>query len=216
MHYALLIDTETINIEKRFIYDMGIVVLKYENRTYNVVSKHSFVIKQIYDNTMLFNTAYYGNKRPLYVSRLKGKTSQKKHYGHAMRFINKLIKQYKIKRVYAYNSSFDKSAFNFASNWFKRQEKILKLKWYDLMGMANNFIHNSQQYKDFCQANGFITKKQFYQTSAEKTYAFLTDNPTFIESHIGIEDCDIELTILNECMKQGYDFLHYKKKFLRA
>jgi hypothetical protein len=216
-NYILIVDTEAIDLNKPFIYDIGLIVAKQnENGTYESVVENSFIIKQVYQNKELFNTAYYGNKRPKYVKMLKGKTSVQKYYGHAMRYIKAIIKQYDIKNVYAYNCWFDKKAFEFTSAFYKQKNAFKGLWWNDIQAIANNFIHSELDYNDFCVKNNYITEKGNLKCNAEITYKFITNNNNFIEDHMGLSDSRIELKILNNAIKKGYDFKNYNKRYIQA
>ena len=87
------------------------------------------------------------------------------------------------------------------------------IEFVDILTIANNFIHNSQEYKKYCKLNNFITEKGNCKTNAEITYKFISGDLDFEERHTGLEDCKIELEILKYCVKLGYDFnTIYKKK----
>lgn len=215
--YILIVDTETIDLKKPFIYDIGLIVAKQnEKGIYESVIENSFIIKQVYQNKELFNTAYYGDKRPKYVKLLKGKYSIQKHYGHAMRYIKSIIKHYDIKNVYAYNCWFDKKAFEFTSAFYKQKNAFKGLWWNDILAIANNFIHSELDYNEFCVKNNYITEKGNIQANAEITYRFITNDNDFIEDHMGLSDSRIELDILNKSIQKGYDFRNYPKRYIQA
>ena len=179
------------------------------------MEEKSLIIKQVYDNKILFYTAHYKVKRPMYIKGLKGRTMKRQHFGHALRTMEKSMKKHNIQRVYAYNSPFDKKAFNFTIKYFGTRNIFYEKGWYDIHAIANNFIHNTEEYKEWCIENGFVSPKNYLRTNNEKTYAFLTDNIDYKEIHTGLEDSKIEMFILNECIKRGYDFKHYRKKFIK-
>jgi len=210
----IVVDTETIDISKRFIYDIGFIVAnKSETGQFESEVEHSFIVKQVFDNKILFHTSYYKKKRPLYTKGLKGRTMKRKHFGHILRFMKVLIKKDKIDRIYAYNSPFDKKGFEYNIDYFGTENIFKGVGWYDILAIANNFIHNTKEYQDFCKLHNHITTKNYYKTNAEITYAFITNNPSYKEIHTGLEDSKIELEILNYCIAKGYDFRHYRKKY---
>lgn len=215
--YIMILDTETIDAQKAFVYDIGIIIAqRQENGTYQEIAGHSFVIRQVYDNKELFTTAYYSVKKPLYTKALRSRKSIKKHFGHTLTFIDKVIKDYGIKSVFAYNSPFDERALNFTAKFYKTRKPLTSIKWYDLQAISNKLIHDTNDYKAFCKKNLFITPKGYYKMSAETTYAYIHNNPKFQEEHTGLADCRIELDILNENLKRGYDFETWRKKFLKV
>ena len=208
MNY-MLIDTETIDLKKRYIYNIGIIVF---NEKMQVLGTHDLVIKQIYDNKLLFNTAYYGKKRPLYVSKLKGRTAKRTHLGNAFRTIKAIIKNSNVDTVFAYNASFDKGAFTYTSKHLKATNPLEKVKWIDIQALANNHIHNTKAFQDFCKKNNYITQKGYLKANVEITYEFLLGHP-FKETHLALEDCLVEFEILKKCKDI---FTPTKKKFFKV
>jgi hypothetical protein len=67
----VVFDTETTSLEKPFCYNIGYVIADIESG--NVLLKKDFVVEQVWHNPMLFTTAYYFDKREIYISRMKGK-----------------------------------------------------------------------------------------------------------------------------------------------
>jgi NAD-dependent SIR2 family protein deacetylase len=61
-----------------------------------------------------------------------------------------------------------------------------------------NPIISTENYKEFCKTNGFMTKhkRPQPQKKAETLYRYLTNNIDFVEEHTGLEDSLIELEIL--------------------
>lgn len=192
---SLIIDTETISINKPFIYDIGLIVVDSELK---VLEYHHLILSQVYDNKLLFSTAYYTEKRTEYLKRLKGKTAKKTHVGHAFRTIRSIIETYNIEEVYAYNAPFDKRAFEFTSKAFNLKNPLRDMEFIDIQVLANHNIHNTKEYKDFAKENNGITEKGFYKVNAELTGAYLLKVP-YQENHIGLDDCFIELEILRNC-----------------
>ena len=213
----LVIDTETINIDKPYIYDLGLVVAQDNGKgEYLPIIENAFVIRQVYDNKPLFNTAYYRNKKPLYTQKMRQKKAIKKYLGHTMRYIESIIKQHKITKVFAFNSPFDKRAINYTTDFFKTRNLFEKLEWYDIQAIANKYIHQTYDYRVFAKNNGYVTPKGNLKGNVEITYQFITNNKHFREDHMGLQDAIIELQILNHCFKRGYQFTQEKRQFIKA
>ena len=189
----LVLDTETISLDKPFIYDLGYVIT---NDKGEIILKKSYVISQVWNNKELFATSYYANKKPLYVERLKSGYSKKVSWGNAIRYLLNDIKKYNIENVYAYNSRFYSRALNFMCAWYKSKVKM-NIEIQDIMEFIQP-ITNTQEYKDFCETNGYMTnhKKPQPQKKAETLYRYLKNDNEFIEEHTGLEDSLIELEIL--------------------
>ena len=190
----LVLDTETINLEKQFVYDLGYTIADGDG---NVVAKKSYVISQVYNNKELFATGYYSNKMPLYESRLKSGYSKKVGWGHAMRYLANDIKKYGVTEIYAYNSKFDTKAIAFMCSWFNVVNPLGATEILDIMDFIVPIVA-TKEYKEFCRSNGFMTKHKYPQPQkkAETLYRYLTDNVDYEEEHTGLEDSLIELEIL--------------------
>ena len=61
-------DKKTIAIAKPLVYDIGWVVA---NRTQGILYKRNFLVAEIFCVPAIFNTAYYKEKRPVYLEMLK-------------------------------------------------------------------------------------------------------------------------------------------------
>ena len=190
----LVLDTETINLEKQFVYDLGYTIADADG---NVVARKSYVISQVFNNKELFATGYYSNKMPLYLERLANGYSKKVGWGHAMRYLANDIKKYGITEIYAYNSKFDSRALNFMCAWYKVVNGLGGIEIQDIMNFIKP-ITKSQDFVNFCESNGYMTnhKTPQPQKKAETLYRYLTNNVDYEEEHTGLEDSLIELQIL--------------------
>lgn len=193
----LVFDTETISLNKSFIYNLGYVIVNADGK---VIGKRNLIIRQIYDNKPLFATAYYANKRPIYTSYMKGRTAKKVSWGEACRIMAKDIKDYQVIDGFAFNSNFDEKAFYFNHLFFRNKVRPLDgIKVHDIMDYIGVFTE-TEEYKAFCKINGFVCKNGRVRRTAESCYAFITNNPNYKEEHTALEDSIIEAVIL------GYAF----------
>lgn len=194
----LVFDTETISLEKSFIYNLGYVIVNPADGT--TLLERNFIIRQIYDNKPLFATAYYANKRPLYTAMLKGRRTRKVDWGTACRIMCKDIKEYNVADGYAFNSPFDAKAFYFNHLFYRNKRRPLDgIKVNDIMDYIKIFTE-TEEYKTFCKTNGFICKNGRVKRTAEACYAYITNNPSYKEEHTALEDSKIEWVILQRAL----------------
>lgn len=104
------------------------------------------------------------------------------------------IQNFKIKKLFAYNVSFDKSALSRLLTPIVLQS--LNLEFCDIISGIVQTRLQSVKYIDFCNTHGFITQKGNVQTKAEIVYKYLTGALDFTEEHTGLADCEIEYQIL--------------------
>jgi hypothetical protein len=68
--------------------------------------------------------------------------------------------------------------------------------------MAREVICTMPSYEKYCWEFGHLTKNGKPRATAEILYRFLSGDENFIESHTGLEDCEIEKEILVYCLKK--------------
>ena len=198
----IVFDTETISLEKSFIYNLGYVITAPDGKE---LCSRDFVIRQIYDNKPLFATAYYAHKRPIYTNRMKAKQAKKVSWGEACRIMAKDIKTYSISDGFAYNSRFDEKAFYFNHLFFRNKRRPLDgINVHDIMDYIKVFTE-TESYKQFCKANGFVCKNGRVRRTAESMYAYLLNTPDYKEEHTALADSRIEAYILQRCFAECDD-----------
>lgn len=114
-----------------------------------------------------------------------------------------IIQKYNIKRVWAYNCTFDKSALNRLFGDEKFSVISSMVEFCDIIPAILHTKLLNKEYINFCKKNGFITEKGNIQTKAEVVYKFLTNNLNFEEEHTGLADVQIETQILITAMKES-------------
>ena len=202
--YCIVFDTETTSLDKPFCYDLGYVILDME--TGEIATEKHYIVEQTWHNLPLFESAYYKEKRPLYVSLMRAKKATMDKWGYIMRAMRKDIIQYNITDAYAYNSDFDDKVFTFNCDWFKCLNPLENVAIHDIWGYASQFITNTKGYKAFCEKYERFTDTGNYKGSAEVVYQFLKDAPDFIEAHMGLYDSQIEAFILFACVSFGAEW----------
>lgn len=198
----VIFDTETTSLNKPFCYNLGYVIV--DASTFEILKKEDFVIQQIWENLPLFATAYYEEKRNIYISAMRGKKAEMIKYGYAMSKMIADFKKYDVKKAYAYNSPFDDSVFSFNCDWYKVRNPFDNIPIYDIRGMVTKFITDTEAYKNFCEENEFFTEtKRNYSTTAETVYRYITKNLDFEEAHTALSDSIIETEIIHYCIENG-------------
>lgn len=199
--YALVFDTETTGLDKPFCYDLGYLILDMNSKCF--VKQCHFVIEQIWHNLPLFESAYYKEKRVNYIKAMRAHTIVMDKWGYIMQSLYRDIKKYNITDAYAYNSDFDDKVFTFNCDWFKCNNPLETIAIHDIWGYASEYILDTDNYKLFCEQNQYFTDAGNYKGSAEIVYRYLTNDPSFIEAHMGLPDSQIEACILSNCVAMG-------------
>jgi len=197
---VMIFDTETTALDKCFCYDLGYTIM---SDTGAILLRKHFVIEQNWHNLPLFESAYYKDKRPQYITLMRQHKAAMTKWGYAMQEMIRDIRKYGITDVYAYNSDFDDKVFTFNCDWFKTNNPLENIAVHDIWGYASEFITNTTEYQHFCETHERFTDTGNYKGSAEVVYQYLTSDPDFIEKHMGLYDSEIESAILFACILRG-------------
>lgn len=193
----LVLDTETLGIQNRLIYDLGYLI--YDTETETILVKRDYIIKQVYDNNAYMQSAYYGWKKPLYEKMLADGLCKKVYLGVALDILRKDIERYTADgtKLFAYNSKFDKSAIADSCSKFNMKQNPTSDGIIDIMDYISP-ITQTEDYKRFCMENGFMTKHSTPrpQQKAETLFRYLSGQTDFVEKHMALNDSEIELEIL--------------------
>lgn len=193
-------DTETTSLNKPFCYNIGYKISDADTR--ETLMRRDLVVEQVWHNLPLFSSAYYANKRPLYVEAMRKRETIMDKYGYICQQMRRDFKKYEVEGAYAYNSPFDEKVFDYNCDWFKCNNPFEEIPIFDIRGYVSKFIVNDD-YKTFCEENGYFTEAGNYSATAETVYRYLTQDKEFIEAHTALADSDIEQEILFECLDRG-------------
>lgn len=194
-------DTETTSLEKPFCYNIGYVIIDTEE--WQTLLRKDRVVEQVWHNNMCFASAYYADKRNIYVERMRKHETIMDKFGYITREMARDFEAYDVKMAFAYNSSFDERVFNFNCDWFKCINPFDNIKIKDIRGFFHKFIVDDD-FKQFCEDNEYFTESGNYSTTAETAFRYLVDNG-FCEEHTALADSEIEAEILRECFVRGAD-----------
>ncbi len=206
MAKVMVFDTETTGVgEKPFCYNVGYTV--FDTDTREMLMKRDFVVEQIWHNIPLFSTAYYAEKRPIYVSAMRGKRAVMDKWGYIMRQMKRDIDIFGVEAAFAYNSPFDDRVFAYNCEWFHTNNPLEAVPVKDIRGMVSHFITNRPEYQAFCEEHQLFTESGNYSGTAEAVYQFIMNDPEFVEAHTAMADAEIETAILSFCLDCGADLM---------
>ena len=204
----VVFDTETTSLDKPFCYNIGYQIVNIDND--EVLVARDFVVEQVWHNLPLFSSAYYAEKRPIYVQRMRSRAVQMDKFGYICRTMRNDFKTYEVEHAYAYNSPFDEKVFNFNCDWYKCSNPFDTLKIHDIRGYAHQFIVD-EDYIEYCEKNELFTENGNYSTTAEAVYRFISGQDDFDEEHTALSDSKIETEILICAVECGADITKDEK-----
>lgn len=202
----MTIDTETYgDVNYPYAFDIGGIVHDAYN---NEIERFSFCI---FDTYVLHNDevqqCFYKNKLPIYDRELLAGTRILATLYTIRQHMLDLVNKYDISAILAYNASFDYRSMRNA--W--RLTPLHKTQgfWDDFppiyctMEMCYDTIFKHKKYTKFCEANNLVSPKTGRpRHKAETAKQYMDNDPTFVEEHIGIHDCEIEVEIFHYVKRQ--------------
>lgn len=195
-------DTETTGLEKPFCYNIG-----YEIRKENfVMLRREFVVEQIWHNNALFATAYYNDKRPIYIKAMRAREIFLEKFGYITQQMIRDFSNYHVTSAYAYNCTFDDRVFAYNCDWFKCINPFDNIPIFDIRAYAQKFLCVDKKFVEYCEKHERFTESGNYSTTAETLYGYIKNNPQFIEAHTALDDSRIEGEILWKCIELGAEF----------
>ena len=205
--YVLVVDVETTNntnITDRnapndgLCYDVGYGV--YDKQGNEHVAK-SYAVSEIFFDKDLMDSAYYKDKLPKYYEELKKGTRQVKNICAIRKEIKEVVKKYDIKEIYAYNASFDNTTLNntirLVTGSMARYFFPFGTEFCDIWHIACQVLGLQKTF----QWENIRNEKGNLKTSAERMFAYMSNDENFEEEHIGLADVRIEAQILARCFK---------------
>ena len=206
----VVFDTETTSLDKPFCYNIGYIILDIISRS--ILIKREFVVEQIWHNIPLFSSAYYADKRPIYISAMRARTITMNKFGYICQQMIRDFNAFNVEYAFAYNSSFDEKVFNFNCDWFKCMNPFDNIPIKDIRGFAHHFLVNSN-FRKFCEEHKYFSDTGNYSTTAETMYRYISNNTDFIEAHTALNDSEIEAEILIKSIEAGADITNDYKAY---
>ena len=148
---------KTVGISKPLIYDIGWTIIDRQGRTYD---RKNFLISEIFSVPAIFDTAYYADKRPLYLEKLQAGEIILTDWRTATKELEDTLNA--VKAVGAYNAAFDfKKAIPFTELY---SNKLYSPDFHDWLDYQNYRIDRA--------ANGFYNRRTASSKPADDNEIF--------------------------------------------
>lgn len=199
--FVAILDTETCMGKGQKLFDIGLLIGDLHG---NIVYQRQWIIAE----TFLTEKLFYEFKRELYTSRLihgSGYPSYFVTVEQAFNDMKKALEQFKVQEIYAYNMAFDSRVIKQRAEIENLPNPLQNYNLECLWFWATQTIFQQKNFKKFAKkySNFHMTEKGNYKTSAETCFAYMKQEPEFIEEHTALEDCKIEYEIFLKCKKQN-------------
>lgn len=208
----LVADTETLGLGKRaLVFDFAYVIANRKN----VLLERSFLVREILTNPAVMLRAFFDeNWRGMfggkifrhYMPALSDQTIRIHSWRDIVGTMRDDMRTHDVQVFSAYNLNFDMGALARTQEHIQSGGKVLEYRP-DLLCLwqfACETVCNTRLYHEVAQSlgqeHGWITPAENVRTNAEKVYAYLSGNHSFIESHTALEDAQIETEILQRLL----------------
>ena len=199
-----MFDTETTNdLNDPICYDFGFSVIDENGKVYE---QGSYVVADIFLDKAMMESAYFKDKIPQYWEDIKSGKRMLRRWKTIKHIIKEVMRQHSIDTVVAHNIRFDylstatTQRYLTTSKW--RYFFPYGTKFVDTLNMTRETFKNDADYIKFCEDNEYLTAYKKPKYTAEVVYRFLINDPSFVESHTGLEDVEIEREIFVECLRR--------------
>ena len=206
----LIADTETTGLApNNLVFDFGYTIATRKN----VLLHRSFLVREILCNpaAMLraidseqWRQTFGGKIFSHYIPNIAAQEYRIYSWREIVAQLREDMREFSVDVFCAYNIDFDMRALAKTNARISGDTKILEYKpdLLDIWLFACNVALNRSLYHTFCEQYGFISPAGNVRTTAEKTYAYLTGNPQFVEQHTALADAIIETEILQRLLKR--------------
>lgn len=206
-----------IAIARPLIYDIGWTIT---NRKGEILDSKQYLIAETFSVPAVFNTAYYAEKRPLYLDMLEKGETVVKPWNEVVDIL--LADLRRVDSVGAYNSMFDfKKAIPFTDLYIKKLYSPDYFKWEEVQRKLCYKIANERykkdEEKDFDGENFSFRGEQFplfdlWGLSAK----YLLNNPTYKKNCLKHEMLTASGTFFKTSAEASYRYLKDKYDFDEA
>lgn len=211
--YYVVIDTETCDGQGRklaypiprdaLVYDIGWLVV---DNTGEVVKRRSVIVSDTFNRTDLMASAYYADKVPGYVERIRSGEVQCMSALEAFHLLAYDVERYRVRDAWAYNARFDRTVIDatishYSGGFANLATMFPRIRFRDIWDYSS-CITGTRPYVEWCETHGFMSAKGNPVTNAERVYGYLTGSPDYVESHTALADCYTELAILQAAKRR--------------
>lgn len=200
-------DTETVGLSPKLVYDLALIICDKQG---NPIAKRSWLIREVITDAKVMLGAFYAGKTfTHYIPKIDAGELHLFSFDDAKREFNAMLQEYNARTICAYNLPFDKNAMRetaFHVHGEQRKFLSIPINFACLWNASCQILINSNRYREFCKENNFVSGAGNFRTSAETVYAYLLQNPQFVESHTALEDCEIEAQILGAINRRKRKF----------
>lgn len=214
MSNKIVVDTETANTPKIAgqlfsddgqVYDACFRVIDDAGETLEVVP---VINKDVFMRMpQAMSEAYYAEKIPQYWRDIWDKKYTVTDTWGMNQIFRNLCRKWNVDTFIAHNAAFDIRVLNSTMRYQTKSKKRYFLPYnmpvVDTMKLAQATICKTNDYIEFCKANGYMTNHPTPRprATAEVLWRFITKDNEFMEEHTGVEDTAIEAQIYTYCTK---------------
>lgn len=189
-----ILDIETLT-DARLAFDIAWIL--YNSKGVEL-ERHNYLVSEIADTPfaqiLIRRDSFMKNKSQYYMDMLAFNSVPVVPLYHIADIFNDAAQRYNAQVVMcAYNARFDYTVLNdnmqayYGEDFFSESVETV-----DIMTMALATLCDTNRFVRWCQLHGKMTEKGNVQTNAQTVYAYISQDPDFVEAHHALLDCEIE------------------------
>lgn len=204
----LIIDTETTkegyNMPNQSVFDIGWTI---SNRSGEILKTRSYMVEEFRLQALEKKKAFLIDSnvvdKATYITKLLNKEMKVAKWRSIITQLTKDMNKHNVEFVGAYNLGFDLRVVDKTTQFLLGREFTFEDKFLiDLWHASAYTILNTKKYREFAHKHNLRTDKGNLKTSAEATFQFITNNPSYIEEHTALQDSLDETKILHHLLNQ--------------
>lgn len=179
------------------VFDIGFVIMCED--TYEIKYSYNALVEEVFNDSEIMSNFFFGEKAVAwYYKQAKSGQIPVKPARQIGEEIQKIVKEFDVDIVTAYNATFDVGAIK--DTWRDLEAGLVfdfdEVIVWDLYHMACQALQYDENYAIAAVENNFLTDKGNVRATAEAVYAYIHNDFGFVEDHTALSDAQIEADIL--------------------
>ena len=196
-----------LDVSNGQVYDLGLMVIDDNGKIYDQISMVNEDV--FFGMPQSMSEAYFADKIPQYLEDMRMGKRKIVNTWQMYKIFTEMCRKYDVDAVVAHNAFFDVKVLNSTMRYQTKSAKRWFLPWgievIDTLKLARNTFAKDPKYVAWCKENGYMTKHETPRPrlTAEILYRYITGDDSFVESHTGLEDVQIESEIFLKMLEMG-------------
>jgi len=197
-----IMDTETIGLYPKYIYDFGYVI---QDKKGNKLFEASHLVEEIVTDAKVMMGAFYAGKMfTHYLPLVDAGMIDIRPFSYIYDEFLQACSDYNVNVLAAYNLGFDLRALKETKRQLNYKAHMQgNYKLLDVWQFACESLLNRPTFKTLATNEKWVSPAGNFRTNAEVAYKYASGNLQAVEAHTALCDARIEGEILTQCYRQN-------------